>query len=268
MMASLGVTVRLSATFGGESGHIVAGLIEREGVEPRPVAAAGANGTQVSDRRSGERVTVAAMAPAPLSRHEVDQLYDTTLVEGMEADVCVLGGPPTAEVLPADTYRRLAADLGANGTKVVADLGGAALSAVLEGGVAVLKVSHEELCADGRVKSEETLELVGAMEDLVADGAANVVVSRADAPALVLTEGRLLEVQVPALEPVDPHGAGDSMTAGLAAALSRGAVLEDAVGLAAAAGALNVTRRGLATGRREEIERLAAHVEVRPLGSG
>ena len=32
--------------------------------------------------------------------------------------------------------------------------------------------------------------------------------------------------------------------------------------LGAAAGALNVTRRGLATGRRAEIERLAAHVEI------
>jgi 1-phosphofructokinase len=52
------------------------------------------------------------------------------------------------------------------------------------------------------------------------------------------------------------------MTAGLAAALARDEGLEDALRLAAAAAALNVTRRGLATGDREQIERMAGHVEV------
>ena len=55
------------------------------------------------------------------------------------------------------------------------------------------------------------------------------------------------------------------MTAGLAAALARDHSLEDALCLASAAAALNVTRRGLATGDRNQIERMAAHVEVRPL---
>ncbi|MDQ4097837.1 MAG: phosphofructokinase, partial [Actinomycetota bacterium] len=36
----------------------------------------------------------------------------------------------------------------------------------------------------------------------------------------------------------------------------------DALRLGAAAAALNVTRRGLATGDRREIERLAEHIEL------
>jgi 1-phosphofructokinase len=70
---------------------------------------------------------------------------------------------------------------------------------------------------------------------------------------------------LPSVESLDSRGAGDSMTAGVAAALARGEDLESAVRLAAAAGRLNVTRRGLATGTRTEIERLTKHVEVRPL---
>jgi 1-phosphofructokinase len=40
--------------------------------------------------------------------------------------------------------------------------------------------------------------------------------------------------------------------------------LVDAVRLGTAAGTLNVTRRGFASGSRQEIESLAHHVDVRP----
>jgi 1-phosphofructokinase len=66
------------------------------------------------------------------------------------------------------------------------------------------------------------------------------------------------------VQTVDPRGAGDSMTAGIAAALCRGEDLLSAARLGAAAGGLNVTRRGLATGSRPEIERLMEHVQIEP----
>ncbi len=55
------------------------------------------------------------------------------------------------------------------------------------------------------------------------------------------------------------------MTAGLAAGLARGLTWDEAARLGAAAGSLNVTRRGLATGDLREIERLADHIELRVL---
>ena len=67
----------------------------------------------------------------------------------------LLSGPQDDRVLPADLYRRLAADLGANGCKVAADLAGERLEAVLAGGPDLIKVSHEELLADGRAKSDD-----------------------------------------------------------------------------------------------------------------
>ena len=44
----------------------------------------------------------------------------------------------------------------------------------------------------------------------------------------------------------------------------RGLELRDGLALAAAAGALNVTRHGLASGHAATIEQLAEQVEVRP----
>jgi 1-phosphofructokinase len=265
LVSALGIRVALCASFGGETGAVARGLLSDEGFDLRAVDASGANGAYVHDRRSGDRNVVADMPPSQLSRHEVDELYGTTLVEGLEADVTVLGGPARGDVLPADTYRRLASDLRANGAAVVADLAGERLDAVLEGGVTVLKVSHEELLRDGRVTDDAVPVLVAAMCRLRDAGAESVVVTRGDAPTLALVDGQLLEVEGPRVEPFDHRGAGDSLTAGLTAGVARGMTMHEALRLGVAAGGLNVTRRGLGSGNKDEIERLASHVEVRPL---
>jgi 1-phosphofructokinase len=52
------------------------------------------------------------------------------------------------------------------------------------------------------------------------------------------------------------------MTAGLAVGVQRGLSLEQSSALGAAAGALNVTRHGLASGHAATIEHIAARVVV------
>lgn len=262
MVAALGVDVVLCGTFGGETGEVLRSRIAADGVLLREIAAAGSNGAYVHDRRSGERVEVAVMTPATLSRHEVDELYGATLVEALDSDVCVLGGPSDPGVLPPDVYRRLAADLRRNGTPVVADLSGEPLDAALEGGLDVVKVSHEELLRDGRVASDDPEALLDAMYRLRDSGVGNVIVTRAEDPALALIDGEVLTITPPRLDAVDERGAGDSLTAGITVAVARGESLASGLRVGAAAGALNVTRRGLATGKRDEIERFAAHVEI------
>ena len=113
----------------------------------------------------------------------------------MRAAVSVLSGQADDSVVDPDVYRRLAADLTANGGRVVADLSGAYLAAVLDGGVEFLKVSHGELLADDR-----------AGKDTVDD----------------LLDGDAYEVCPPQLQVADHRGAGDSMAAGVTAVLVRG----------------------------------------------
>lgn len=266
MIAALGEPVALCGPFGGETGRVAHLLVAADHLSVRPVETAGSNGCYVHDRRGGERVPVASTPPDPLSRHEVDELYGAALVAGLEAEVCVLGGPGPWDppVLPAEFYRRLAGDLRSNGKVVVADLRGEPLDRALEGGLSVCKISHEELVADQRSEDHGVQAVLSAMRRLQERGAEHVVVTRAEAPTLVLAGSQVLEVVLPQLEPLDHRGAGDSVTAGLAAGLTRGRPLEAALPLAAAAGRLNVTRRGLATGDRREIERLAGHVEIVP----
>jgi 1-phosphofructokinase len=267
MIANLGVEVSFCGPFGGESGRVVHTLVDQDrAISIRAIETVGSNGVYVHDRRNGERVSVAESPPDPLGRHELDDLYGAALVGGLEADVVVLAGPGPWEnpVLPSDHYRRLTTDLRANGKTIVADLCGEPLASSLEGGLTVLKISHEELQADGRVTETDEDGLVEAMFQLQKDGADNVLITRAEEPALALVDGDVIRVRPPVLQVVDHRGAGDSMTAGLAAGLARGLDLHAALRLGAAAAGLNVTRRGLATGDRREIERLAAHVEMQP----
>lgn len=271
MMSSLGVPVVLCSALGGETGDVLGHLLPAQNVTVQTVPVSARNGSYVHDRRSGGREVVAEAAGSPLDRHELDSLYELTLTEGLTHGRVLLSGPQEDDVLPADLYRRLSTDLGANGCKVAADLSGERLEAVLAGGPDLIKVSHEELLDDGRAKSEDAKHLVAAMRSMRDEGANTIVVSRSgDAPALALLgeeddDGDVVEITMPTLEPADSAGAGDSMTAGIVAALASGRPLRRALQIGAACGALNVVRHGLGTGGARAVETLAERVELRPL---
>ncbi|WP_447001824.1 PfkB family carbohydrate kinase [Saccharothrix isguenensis] len=262
MIESLGAEVVLCSALGGETGQVLRNLI---GVELKARDVAARNGGYVHDRREGGRDEVVRMPADPLSRHELDDLYEMTLMEALKAGVAVLSGPAADDTpVPDSVYERLAKDLGGNGCRVVVDLSGERLTAALAGGPTVVKVSHEELVSDGLADSDSLPDLVkGALK--VADcGASAVVVSRAAEETLAWIDGALYLVEVPDLSPVDTRGGGDSMTAGLAAGLALGNSIEESLKLGAAAGTVNVTRHGLGTGSGDVVRELVDRVRLKP----
>ena len=265
MAARLGAEVSLCVPLGGETGTVLKSLLAVEGVSVLSVDTEGDNGAYVHDRRGGEREVIAETSSPSLARHELDDLYGVTLAAGMDADALLVTGPRNEGVLPATVFERLCRDLRTNGRPVLADLSGEPLSAALRGGVDFLKVSDEELVADRRLHSRDRRSTVGAVRDLHAQGAANVLASRSAEPALLLAGGRVFEVHGPHFAPVDEHGAGDSLFAGIGVGIGAGLPIEVAARLGVAAGALNVARHGLGTGQMREVSRLAEEVRVDPL---
>jgi 1-phosphofructokinase len=270
MVTSFDVRVVVCAILGGETGRVLGPLIQAEHVELRAVYGESRSGAYIHDRRGGERVAIVETPGDPLTRHELDELYGLALAEGLDAGICLLSGVPDPKLVRPDVYRRLAADLRNNGARVLADLSGDHLGAVLDAGVDFVKVSHEELLRDDTVDDDSVDTLVKAVHELRERGAAAVVVTRAGEPALVLLPDRdeVVQVDMPKLEVADHRGAGDSLTAGVAAVLARDGDLGAAICTGAAAGALNVTRHGLGTGRADVIERLVERVSLRPLDRG
>lgn len=265
MLLRLGVSVTMCCTLTGEIGRMLRHLLEDEGLTVAGVERPGRGSAYVHDRRGGDRRVIAETEGEPLARHDLDELYGVALRDGLNSGLVILSGPAGDEALPADTYRRLAADLREGGARVVVDLAGKRLAAALEGGVDVLKVSHEELAHDGLLPDDSPAALLAAMRDLRARGAGAVIVSRAGDPLLLVDAQGFVEVEPPRMEVADTRGAGDSLTAGVAAGMARGESPREAILTGAAAGALNVTRHGLGTGDAEAIERLRDAVSLREL---
>jgi 1-phosphofructokinase len=261
MVNRLGERALLCSPIAGESGHMLGALIRAEGIEMRAVECKGENGGYIHDRRDGERNVMVDVDSPVLNRHDADNLYDVMLIEGLEAGVAVITGDARQGIGEASFFGRLALDLGNNGVRVAADLSGEALRAI-EGGLTFLKVSEDDLVRDGFLKSPDEDELIDLIQEFAATKSEHVIVSRADSPALTLVEGQLRHLRSPNFKPADHRGAGDSMTAALAVGLARRLEVDEILRLGAAAGALNVTRRGLGNAPGNQVERLAHLVQI------
>lgn len=265
MLVLLGQRPVVCAPVGGEAGQALLGLAQAWDIDLDAVRTDAPSPAYVHDRRDGVREEIARSAVPTLSRHEVDDLYARVLERALETDTCVVTGRWAGMDVPVDFYARLGADLAAAGVQVVGDLHGRELDAYLGAGrLHWLKVSAEDLAVDGALSANDAGEdeVVAVASALVDRGARGVVVSRADQPALAVTETAVREVGGPSLEVVDPTGAGDSMTAALTAGLLQGLSDVDTLKLAWAAGAANVIRHGLGSASRDLIAHLAEQASI------
>ncbi len=265
MAAELGADPVLCGFVGGEVGCVLRPLLEEMPVELRLVETAGASGTYIHDRRSGEREPVAQSAAFPASRHEVDELFSVTIAAALDCDLLAVCGPYPDNTVPLEIYGGLVTDVKANGVPVVVDLSSPRLDKSLEGGPDLVKINDWQIASfiSGPVDTEQQMR--AAMERVAEAGAGGVIVTRAGDPALALRDGRFAELTPPKFERGSREGCGDSMMGALAATIAAGRDWEDVLRLSAAAGATNFLHSGLGTGSRTVIEELAAKVQLRQL---
>lgn len=261
MARILGARPVLCTILGGETGAVYESLVE-DGIELCRAEGAHPTASYVHDRRNGERVEIVRTDPVPFGRHEQDELHNNALGESASAGMCVIAGTQQTDALSPDVYERFTADLRSLGVATVADLSGEVLRAVLRSGIDLVKVSDEELVRDGFAPGDDDAGVRRGIDALRNAGARDVVVSRRERGLLAWYDDMLVAARTPQLAVADPRGAGDTMTAALAVARRNGLGPADALRLAAAAAAVNVTRHGLASGSRETIAHLMPKVQI------
>jgi 1-phosphofructokinase len=265
MAGELGAHPVLCGFSGGESGTVLAPLLEDLAGEVRLVTTAGDSGCYVVDRRSGERVALGQHLSAPASRHEVDDLFAATCTAALDSAVLAVCNPYPDDTLPLEVYSALVADVRANGIPVIVDLSTPRLDAALAGSPELVKLNDWELAEFAAARVDDMDSLRAAVEPILEAGVETVVVTRGPDPAYVMRGEDAWELIAPRMERGSREGCGDTMMGAIAAAWAADTPWQEALRLGAAAGAANFLRHGLGTGSRATVEELLGKVELRPI---
>ena len=227
----------------GEVGRLLQRLLQRQVAHAHALWVAGET-----------RINVTLEQRAPSAQYEVIGVgpqLDEAVLARMSATVQRLAGRGYAVLtgslppgLPADSYARLAAALVARGVRVVLDMQGEALRDVLGCRPFLIKPNRYELeQLVGRALP--TLAEVRAAACAVQEGGVeHVCVSLGADGALLAHAHGVWHGHAPQVAVRSTVGAGDSMLAGLVAALARGDAAADALRLGLACGSGTAAQPG------------------------
>lgn len=263
---ALGVDVTVVGIVGGGDGAnaIVAGA-RAHGVRLDPVRVPGPVRVCTLIIDPGLEETVINEPGPPVSAENVQTLVDHIGAELKHAQAVVLAGslpPGMPATLYADVIRR------SQGLPVILDATGEALRLGMAARPYLVKANRLELQdAVGR-PLDSTQAVSQAAQQIHRMTGAGVLITVGDRGALLFTAEGARQLVPPQVERVNTIGAGDSLTAGLAAGMLRNLPLLEAARLGIAAAAADVTTLLPGTVDADLVKRLAAWVEVSDMGGG
>lgn len=270
-LASLGVDVTVCGWLGQANAARYEADLATRGIRDRMARVPGAirENLQLTDTRRGETTSVdlpgipydaVSLAAAQAELHAV------LAQEVRSGDWCLLTGslPPGVD---ADAWAGLALRLGRAGARLVFDMGGEVLSAVLrqvgaEPGACPIfvKPNRTELEALAGRPLPARDDLLAAARDLQRQGAAQVLVSMGAEGALVLSAEGACHLTVPKVPVCTTVGAGDAVVAGTTAALMEGMPFADAARFGLGCAAWRIQRRSADLPDRAALDGLVARV--------
>jgi 6-phosphofructokinase 2 len=256
----LGVETEALWSCGGDVGRHLARLLDAEHVPHVPVPIDGEvrENLIVLDESSGEQYRFGMPGPRFSPADRVRWLGAVGGVAPSVEYVVFSGSLPDAEA--GDWFQELLRAVRSD-VRVIVDTAGIALRRALDSGVYLIKPNQRELGeVVGRELVRETEIEEVAREIVAAGGAEVVVVSLGRGGAISATKNGVERFLAPAVLARSKVGAGDSMVAGLTAALVQRRSLEDAVRSGVAAGSAAVMNEGTELCRREDAERLYQHL--------
>lgn len=276
LLHRLNIPVLAVAALGGTTGSLVAELLTQQGVVMLPVPIGG---------HTRESFTVVESTPPSGAQHRASQEYRFVLpgpelletewracldavqaVQPAPAWVVASGSLPPG--VPNDIYARLAKTCRLQGSRLIVDASGPALSAALDAGVFLVKPSLGEM----RSLSARPLETMGAVVEVaqswLADGKAQVVmVSMGEQGALMVTAQETLLAPALPVTVASAVGAGDSFVAGVVYGFLQGGNLQTAFAWGVAAASASIQAGGLDAVTPSDMKALYLQVKAQAVDS-
>jgi len=262
----LGADVTAIYPIGGQIGKLLHRLVEREDIASlvTPSHVETRENLTAYDERTGEQYRF-VLPGSRLHRAEWEAVLDklASLAEPPKYVVASGSVPPGA---PDDFFARVARHAKTLGARSVIDTSGAALAAVLDEGVTVIKPNLIELVEFVAAPLETDEERIAACRQLAANGQAEIVaLTLGEQGALLVTAERAWRALPLPIEAVSTVGAGDSFLGGLVAALAKGKPLDKAFEVAVAAASAAVLMPGTGLCQPEDVQRLLPEVRIREI---
>jgi len=265
-LASNGIATTAVLPLGGPVAAELAALLTAEGVDFVAVPISGAVRVNVS-LTEPDGLATKVNSPGPvLSRAEIGELVARTLQAAQPGDWVVGSGslPPEAD---RDLYARIGAGAHDRGALFALDSSGPALAAGLSARPDVIKPNIEELAEVTGAVIETFGDAADAAHQLIAGGAACVLVSAGPDGALLVTDELICHAEATVTTARSTVGAGDALLAGFIAGRADGAeALAEATAWATAALGVRGSHVPAVTGAHRSAVRLSRTVDLaRPL---
>lgn len=242
---------------GGLTGHMLQDLLDREGLDHRPVPVRDLTriNFMVIEEATGLQFRFGMPGPTLTEPEWQRCLLELSAIQPKPDYIVASGSLPPG--VPDDFYARVVRISRELGARLIVDTSGEALCAAVKAGVYLFKPNMRELqgLIGRNIRDESQLE-ISAREVVERGGSEIVVVSLGAAGALMVTRERSERIRAPTVPIGSKVGAGDSMVAGIVLSLARGVSVREAVRFGVAAGAAAVMTPASELCRKEDAERL------------
>lgn len=190
------------------------------------------------DRSKGESTEIVEQGPSLLEEHGQNILEVFQGLLDQYKTLVFIGSP--APGLHQDLYLKMAQEASRKEKFLVLDLNRKDLAKFLEFRPGVIKINSYELLSVFRPELDCKESEIPALQEVIKDLLKNLsrgnewrwIISQGPLPLLYAENGRLEQLEPPAMEVVNPIGCGDAMTAGLTWGLSRGMTIRQSLELA------------------------------------
>ena len=248
----------------GDTGRLMEKMLRQRGCKTDFVWVEGETRTNIviiSDEGKGQ--STLTEPGLQIDTRELDKLKDK-FSAALKSASCVLIGGTIPPGLDVSIYTELVTQARQAGLPVIFDASGPGLKAGMQGRPTVAKPNIDEIAELYGQSVTNIEEAYKAGRELQDKYGAALVITLGKEGALAVLPGRAYRIPVLAIPVVSTAGAGDAVSAGLAAALSEGKPLEEGLRLGFAAAAAVCLTPATADCRRADVERFLPQIELAP----